>query len=287
MFSLLHTLRAQMRLVPMRYRALRRRAYSGSGVTAHLAEAGQNRFLIPADDEGLARELATKDSYRQALISALLESVDEKSRVLIVGAHVGGTLVPVSFHVSEVVAIEPNPLVFPLLRQNVMHNNCASVRLFDLGASDIPMVVPFYANLVDTASSQFAFEPLPSHLQLDSPQEIPVRTTRLDTLLPGYAFDAILFDIQGAEAAAMRGAKGLLQNAGSVFIAIKPHLLRTLKIPLGELVDAIPDRFQEFRFVDFDPKHCFSRDGIADAVECLDASGQGLAGSILMARAVY
>src|SRR5512139_1508203 len=106
-------------------------------------------FAIDPDDVGpgsVGRGLLHGEGHAEQEIAGLLKFVKSGDRVLVVGAHIGTLVVPLSQTCREIVAIEANPRSYALLRLNLDMNRVANCRSFNLAASDRRETLEFLAN---------------------------------------------------------------------------------------------------------------------------------------------
>src|SRR5579862_9073085 len=103
--------------------------YVGDSTRALLTVSHGLRLLIPVSDLSMARSLSRQGGYGKPLRELLLSMVNEKSRVLFVGCHVGSLLIPVAKKCGSIVGIEANPDTLELLRMNLTLNGVSNTTL--------------------------------------------------------------------------------------------------------------------------------------------------------------
>ena len=79
--------------------------------------------MSPPGDVFVTGSLRAFGVYSDTELQILGSLVDNTSRVLVVGANVGTLAVPLAMKVNEVVAYEPQPLIYKLLQANAAINN--------------------------------------------------------------------------------------------------------------------------------------------------------------------
>lgn len=144
------------------------------------------------------------------------------------GAHVGLFSLAASVCVGEtgqVLAFEPAPETRRVLENHVRLNHCANVMVDSSALADAPGTRTFSAFTGDRwGYSSFA----PPETE-ETPQTVTVEVTTLDTVIPSILaprIRLIKLDLEGAEFAALTGARNLLEQ-------FKPDLL--LEIEAGHL----------------------------------------------------
>ena len=78
-------------------------------VSALTVNTKNGTFLVDAADLEVGAKLRTKGEYGIDEINRISNYIDNDSKVLIVGAHIGSLAIPIAKICSEVTAIEANP----------------------------------------------------------------------------------------------------------------------------------------------------------------------------------
>ena len=158
--------------------------------------------------DGLSSALqrGTHDAFHQSLLSTLLDKGDI---AVDVGANVGSYTVPMAKLVGsagKVLAIEPDPLNFHLLRANLSKACVNNTTCLMVGASDKVENLPLYRHANNSGDSRTwgKYEPLTR-----AAETIPAIT--LDSVVPGV-IKLLKIDVQGWEARVLRGAVETLSN---------------------------------------------------------------------------
>ena len=193
-----------------RFPALRTWARTGVDVlTRRTAPAGVRTVVVPTGplqghrlvlDFGHEGERAIwLNTYEPWVQRTLVEVIAPGHLVFDVGAYIGtyALLIRRLAQGSRVIALEPDPRNRSRLQENLALN----------GADDV-VVLP---DGVGAEEGMVSFTSAGMHGHIGEGDE-RVRTTTLDALAREYGTpDLVLMDIQGAEAAALRGARELLQ----------------------------------------------------------------------------
>lgn len=195
-------------------------------LSAHLLTLRCRYGLItfPREDSVIGKSLQSYGEWAQSEIDLLFELVPEGGRVVDVGAYVGTHTLALATRVGpagRVLAVEGQPAIRALLRENVEQNALGQITVAECAAGATPGVVRF-PRLDLTVEANFAgipaSEPDETHAEGSSEDtgfvEVPVRT--LDELL-SEAVDLLKADVEGMEVPVLQGAERLLARC-------RPHL---------------------------------------------------------------
>lgn len=189
-------------------------------------------FAIDPDDVGpgsVGRGLLQGEGHAEQEIAGLRQYLQVGDRVLVVGAHIGTLVVPLSQSCRDIVAIEANPSSYALLRLNLDMNHVGNCRSFNLAASDRKETLEFLANNANSGGSKRVPKIKEAMYYYDRPRVISVDAVRLDDLLDGEPpFDVVVMDIEGSEPFALAGMQRLLAPARLLQIEFLPHHLRNV-----------------------------------------------------------
>ncbi len=114
---------------------------------------------------------------------------------------------------KKVMAFEPNPNSFNLLKKNIERNNLKNVEIFNKAVSDKNEKAIFYPNGV---YSSLYYRDI-----FKDGESMVVECVTLDDFLKDNKIDFIKMDIEGAEPKALRGMKKLLQKNKDVKLVIE------------------------------------------------------------------
>jgi len=200
---------------------------AGGRPLALLVESDNGIFAVDIEDQYVSRHLA-HGGYALDELARLEGLVDERSRVLVVGGHVGALIIPLSKRVARVEAIEANPSSFRLLEINCRINGADNVGLHSIAASDSDEPLTFVVSRTNSGGSKRA-PTIASYLySYDKPDQIRVPAARLDERFPRESFDVITLDIEGSEYFALTGMPRLLASARHLVVEFVPHHLRNV-----------------------------------------------------------
>ncbi len=176
-------------------------------------------------DRVIARTLGTKGVWDRKAVEHLRSLVNGNSRVLVIGAHIGTLLIPLSRSSKDVVAYEANARTYALLNLNLRMNGATNVVTYNLAAGDTNRTVQFLQNWVNTGGSKISPKKSSYAFTYDRPSTVDVEMVSLDQHLGDQAFDLIVLDIEGAEVLALSGMQGILSRAKYLHMEYLPHLL--------------------------------------------------------------
>jgi FkbM family methyltransferase len=215
----------------------RARSLGEHGV-AILAETINGRLAVPAGDFNVSRALLQNGEYDWPQITWLKPLLDENSRLVFAGAHIGAVLIPLVRAVAAraVVAYEPSPRNFKLLVMNLELNGAAFVLTVNAALGDRAGEIQFTENPTNTGNSRIAA----------TGGEITVKLQTLDASLPREwdCIDLIVMDTEGSEVAAMRGAAATLAKTKNLYVEFAPQQLREQGSSALEFAETVEKYFE-------------------------------------------
>jgi FkbM family methyltransferase len=200
----------------------------GPYARAILVATPQGNFAVPVEDLYVGRQLRFNGSYSPEELNILRSLCNSATRLLVVGAHIGGLAIPLAKICKSVVAIEANPQTFDLLQLNVKLNGLTNCRVIHKAAGNRAEPIEFVMNRANTGGSKR--KPLihqPSYFY-DNPEVVTVQAAPLDELLAGETFDVVLMDIEGSEYFALQGMQRILASAAALQVEFLPHHLKNV-----------------------------------------------------------
>ena len=165
---------------------------------------GLTFYLNPAD-ECLTYHILEHGTWESEETRLVMDRLAPGDRVVDVGANIGWYTVLASRAIGpegEVIAFEPDPTNFALLKKNVEANGCQNVRLEQKALSNEPGSITLY--LHDRNKGMH------SMLQTDeAEQAVEVEAVRLDDFLVGDSrpIDLAKIDVEGAEGLVLDGMR--------------------------------------------------------------------------------
>lgn len=120
----------------------------------------------------------------------------EKPKIIDCGANIGAAVIFFKklFPLSEIIAIEPNPLIFKLLEKNVKDNNFKGVTLMNCCLSNTEGYENFYVEKEGTNNLAGSIYEIRGNTF-----EVKVESKRLSSIMNESLFDLIKIDVEGAE----------------------------------------------------------------------------------------
>lgn len=198
----------------------------GGRVKALLVQTRHGVFAVDPKDRGVGRRLLLDGAYNEGELARLEQYVSSDADVLIVGSHIGALAIPLARRCRRLVAVEPNPTSYELLKTNLLLNDVKNVELLNVAASDKAGEIEMLINTANSGGSKRVPLRSRSIYSYDSPQRIKVAAQKLDDLLAGRTFQLILMDIEGSEYFALLGMQTLLKNSRVLAVEFLPNHLR-------------------------------------------------------------
>jgi FkbM family methyltransferase len=212
------------------------------GYLGEVYRTEQGLFCVDPIDQYVAKYLIESGNYGTGQLAQLGMFCNEQSSVLLLGAHIGAIVVPLSKLVKNMTVFEANPRTYELLSANLKLNDCTNVEAFNLAANDCDTELRFVLNTVNSGGSKR----YPVHQDegyfFDNPDVATVPAVRLDNFLKGKQYDVIFMDIEGSEYFAMKGMPELMARASVVFLEFLPHhISRVAGVTIEQFIECVAD----------------------------------------------
>lgn len=169
---------------------------------------GHKMFLDPRD-KSISRELILKGVYEKFETELIKNLIKPEMNVVDLGANVGYYTLIMARLVDKgkVYAFEPDPTNFSLLKKNVEANGYKNVVLVNKAVSDKSQKVKLYLSEDNLGGHHL-------HKYGEYKKYTTVNTITLDEFFSknNVKIDFIKMDIEGSEAAAMKGMKRILKR---------------------------------------------------------------------------
>lgn len=206
--------RLVMRKVPAAGRLLPRlRALSRQPTVERLNGLPLSLTLDPLD----TLNLSSGQPYEPAETAFFSGRIKPGETIVDVGANIGYYTLQFAHWVGPtgvVHAFEPEPAAVALLRRNVEANGCTQVRIHPAALSDEAGSAILHRSAHNFGDHRLA----PA---AEKRETVAIQTARFDDLLPDEHVDWIKLDIQGWEAAALRGLRHTLERNPAVRIVME------------------------------------------------------------------
>jgi len=189
-------------------------------------ETEQGLFCLHPSDLGVSGAIVNHGKYDKPLLGFLIRYLKSTDKMLLLGAHIGALVVPLSKHLDSMTVLEANPSTYELLKINLHLNGCTNVTALNLAANDQFTNLTFVLNTVNSGGSKRWPETQDPMYFYDNPEIVMVCAVPLDDLLVGKYFDIIFMDIEGSETSAMQGMQILLGQARILVSEFIPHHLK-------------------------------------------------------------
>jgi FkbM family methyltransferase len=197
-------------------RKLRMSVLSRHGIGV-LAETKNGFLVVEPGDFALGRQLLQHGEYDYRDVAWLSECVGhDAERIVVVGAHIGSILIPLSRVCREIIGYEADIGNFRLLDINVRLNEVSNARLRQIAVTDQPKAVRFRRNPLNTGGSSVV---------LRGNKGLEVEGSTLDLLLGRAHVDLLIIDAEGHELHVLKGATCCLNNTRLLYIEFAPEQL--------------------------------------------------------------
>ncbi|MBL6886057.1 MAG: FkbM family methyltransferase [Candidatus Poseidonia sp.] len=216
----------------------------GNGVKSVIVDSKNGMLAVDPRDLEVGYKLRKFGSYGLDEIARINELITSSSNVLIVGAHIGSIVIPISNHCNKVVAIEANPNNYKLLETNLHLNKSENITIHNIAASSKKETIEFQMNVVNSGGSKRVPKNNEYMYRYDNPEIIDVQAHSLDEYLDDENFDLVLIDIEGSEYFAMQGMEKILAKCNTLIIEFLPHHLENVAgVAVEEFLSLIPEQF--------------------------------------------
>ena len=238
-----------------RRKSKRLRKQLGDNIRAIITNSANGVFAVDPEDLEVGQKLR-EGGFGLGEVERLKNFINDQSRVLIVGTHVGSLAIPLSKHCQEVTAIEANPNTFELLQINLHLNAATNITPHNIFANDVPENVEFLLNTVNSGGSKRKPKKSSFLYDFDNPEILEMEAHRLDDYLPEHDYDLVLLDIEGSEYFAMKGMPDILSRCKTLVVEFLPHHLKNVAdIDVDAFLSVIPDQFTKFALPDQKQEH--------------------------------
>ncbi len=220
---------------------LLRRLHSGEVVRTPWAE-------MRVTDDVLGRGIARTGVHELAVSEVIWRLVGPSDLALDVGANVGYFTGLLARRAGEIIAIEPNPLLLPIVRENI-DRWPGTIELLAVAASDRSGTAMLH--LPDGFDQNSGI----GSLEGDSGRAYEVQTVRLEDVLGERPVGLMKIDVEGHELAALEGAP-LAQVRDLIFEdhGQLPTPVSELLLEAGFQIKGIEESFLGPRLVDRRPQ---------------------------------
>ena len=239
-------------------KSTRLRKKLGQNIKAIITESENGLFAVDPEDLEVGQKLRS-GGFGVDEVERLKTFINKKSKVLIVGTHIGALAIPLSKHCREITAIEANPNTFELLEINLHLNHAKNITPHNIFANESHEKVEFLLNTVNSGGSKRKPKKSSYLYDFDNPEIIELESHKLDDYLPEHDYDLVLLDIEGSEYFAMKGMKDILSNCKTLVVEFLPHHLKNVAdIDVETFLSVLPAHFTKFLLPDNQQEHNIS-----------------------------
>jgi FkbM family methyltransferase len=194
--------------------------------------------LLVLANEDVGRQIAVLGRYERADSRALVSLLRPTDDCADVGANVGYFTMLMASHVprGSVVAFEPGPLNFALLRAGVALNGFANVEtVYSAVGAEVGT-----ASFVDATDGAYSSLQSTGRSGVASRRQVPMTTLDAYSGGTGRTLDVVKIDVEGAERLVVDGAAGLLGSPRRPRVMMIELCEQNLS-PFGTSIDSIVD----------------------------------------------
>ena len=239
-------------------KSTRLRKKLGQNIKAIITESENGLFAVDPEDLEVGQKLRS-GGFGVEEVERLKTFINKKSKVLIVGTHIGALAIPLSKHCREITAIEANPNTFELLEINLHLNHAKNIIPHNIFANESHEKVEFLLNTVNSGGSKRKPKKSSFLYDFDNPEIIELESHKLDDYLPDHDYDLVLLDIEGSEYFAMKGMKNILSNCKTLVVEFLPHHLKNVAdIDVETFLSVLPGHFTKFNLPNNQQEHNIS-----------------------------
>ena len=239
-------------------KSTRLRKKLGQNIKAIITESENGLFAVDPEDLEVGMKLRS-GGFGVDEVERLKTFINKKSKVLIVGTHIGALAIPLSKHCREITAIEANPNTFELLEINLHLNHAKNIIPHNIFANESHEKVEFLLNTVNSGGSKRKPKKSSFLYDFDNPEIIELESHKLDDYLPDHDYDLVLLDIEGSEYFAMKGMKNILSNCKTLVVEFLPHHLKNVAdIDVETFLSVLPGHFTKFNLPNNQQEHNIS-----------------------------
>ena len=203
---------------------------------AILANTWNGLLLVEAGDFSVGRKLLRKGSYDKPEVEWLLECIGHHAGlVVIVGAHIGALLVPLSRAAEKVIGFEPDAINFYLLSKNLLLNEVRNTQLINAAVGMRQGMVALRRNSLNPGNTSISMD------RDDAPGQVEMTT--LDSALSGAPIDLMVMDLEGHENHALEGGTKTIELTERLYIEFAPEQLVEQGTDPGDLLQLLSRSF--------------------------------------------
>lgn len=159
--------------------------------------------------------MTLNESFSPEITEVFKKNVKKGDIVVDVGAHIGYFTIILSEIVGndgKVIAFEPNPITYSILKKNIETNNLTNVILEQLALSNIKSEE--YLSMSDLSAG--------TSIHKTHPDGVKVKTTTLDEYFKDTKINFLKIDVQGSEYNVLCGGNKVFSKKPKCIIEIHP-----------------------------------------------------------------
>lgn len=178
------------------------------------------RLHLPLGDEVIADDLKMQGAWDIETRQGLVEVLRPEDTFLDLGAHIGYFSLVASSRCREVIAVEPMPQNFDLLRKNIELNEARNIEAIPVAVDIAEGLATMVMTRRNTGDARLVRDGM---MAVGERASVAVRT--LPQVLTGRWPDVIKIDIEGADMRVLRNNPAILDRARAVIFEVNDRLL--------------------------------------------------------------
>jgi FkbM family methyltransferase len=163
-----------------------------------------NKMYLDPTDEAMCPRLSSQKVWEPDTTKLIMGLIKKGDVVIDVGANIGYYTLLFASLGKKIVAIEPDPYTFSLLKKNVQVNNYGNIELIEGAATDYAGECRLYLSNTNKSNNSI-YDPRNNN------RTISVPAVKLDDKVKGRV-DFIKIDVEGAEFKVILGALNILKS---------------------------------------------------------------------------
>ncbi|MDX1705435.1 FkbM family methyltransferase [Pseudidiomarina sp.] len=235
---------------------------------AVLADTWNGLLLVEAGDFAVARKLLDKGEYDRQDIEWLTKNLGGSAgHIVVVGAHIGSLLIPLSKISERVTGFEADLTNFELVSRNLLLNQVTNAKVNNKAVGASAGEVTVRRNRLNTGNSSISLKPI---------KDLP--TVDMVTLDSWLADDKdpvslMVMDIEGHELHALKGGKNTLERTEMLYIEYSPSLLKNHDSTGVDLLEYIGRFFSDMYILHGGVQHYSVKEGMEFLASISDKRG--------------
>jgi len=210
------------------------------------------KFYVKTKVTGIDEAKSLREGvYEQHVTSFFCSIIKKGMTVVDVGASLGYYTLLAAKRVGnngKVIAFEPEPYSFEILKRNIQVNGWKNVQIFNIAASDREEQLEITSPLTGLAGSS-----LHKYLHFRK-RTFNCKAVPLDVFFTGESPDVVKIDVEGAEVRVLRGMRKVLRDGVQIICEVHPDILSSLGFNVKDVEHILNDFGYKIYIINTDGK---------------------------------